>query len=500
MPTRSVLSTTIRTALSRLLLLTLPLAGSAHAQAPDATAATLQGYFSQCHAVHVCNGSFLVARDGKIVYQAAFGQAGAAGEGALTTAHAFDIGSISKQFTAAAILRLADRGKLRLDDAVATHLPGFPYPRMTLRQLLTHTSGVPDVMAHYTQLLRSGKATAPLLGDDAVQVLTASAATPKTAPGERFEYSNTGYLLLAQVVTQVSGTTFAAFLHREFFAPLGMSHTRVRMPDNEAAIAPRAYGFTPTADGQRRPQDQLPGFYMQGAGGIYSTTGDLLRWSQALRDGTAMSANGWREATTPTRLNDGSSVPYGFGLGLRTSPLQQARIAHSGQWRAFKADLSQFPAQDIDIVLLTNNGEDDSVDAARDAIEAILAGKPYPAVKEPIDWPLREHLQRNDADALRQWLDAQRSATPARYDIPEDKLNELGYRLLEAKQIDKALVLMRFNQETHPQSMNALDSLADAYLEAGERDAAIRQVKRMLELKPESRRAQDRLKVLLESK
>lgn len=498
MPARSVLSAAICTALPRLLLLALPLAGIAHAQAPDATAAELQEYFSQCHAVHVCNGSFLVARDGKIVYQGAFGDAGAAGDGALTTAHAFDIGSISKQFTAAAILRLAGRGKLRLDDAVVKHLPGFPYPRMTLRQLLNHTSGVPDVMAHYTQLLRSGKVAAPLLGDDAVQVLAASAATPKAAPGERFEYSNTGYLLLAQVVAHVSGVPFASFLQREFFDPLGMPHTRVRMPGNEAAIAPRAYGFTLAADGTKHPQDQLPGFYMLGAGGIYSTADDLLRWSRALRDGTAMSASGWREATTPVRLNDGGSVPYGFGLGLRASPLQQARIAHGGHWRAFKADLSQFPTQDIDIVLLTNNGEDDSVDAARDAVEAILADKPHQAVKEPIDWPLRERLQRDDADALRQWLDAQRTATPARYDVPEDKLNELGYRLLETKQIDKALVVMRFNQETHPESMNALDSLADAYLAAGDRDAAIRQVKRMLEIKPESRAAQDRLKALLE--
>jgi CubicO group peptidase (beta-lactamase class C family) len=501
MPTRSALSAAIRTALPRLLALALPLAGAAHAQVPDAdAAAALQGYFSQCHAVHVCNGSVLVARDGKVLYAAAFGDAGAAGQGPLTTAHAFDIGSISKQFTAAAILRLAERGKLRVDDAVADHLPGFPYPRMTLRQLLTHTSGVPDVMAYYTQVLRGGKFAAPLMADDAVQVLAASGTVPKSAPGERFEYSNTGYLLLAQVVAQVSGLPFASFLQREFFDPLGMSHTRVRMPANEAAIAPRAYGFTPTSDGQRRAQDQIPGFYMLGAGGIYSTAGDLLLWSKALRDGKAMSVSSWREATTALRLNDGSSVPYGFGLGLRVSPLQQPRIEHGGHWRAFKADLARFPAQDIDVVLLTNNGEDDSVDAARDAVEAILAGKPYSPVKEPIDWPLRERLQRDDAATLRRWLDAQRTAKPARYDVPEDKLNDIGYRLIEAKQVDKALAVMRFNQETHPASMNALDSLADAYLAAGDRDAAIAQAKRMLELKPDSRAAQEKLKGLVEDK
>lgn len=345
--------------------------------------ASLRNYFSQCHAARVCNGSVLVARAGKVVYEDAFGDVGIDGQGTLSTAHAFDIGSVSKQFTAAAVLRLVDHGKLRLDDTVDRHLPGFPYPRMTLRQLLNHSAGVPDAMAHYTQLLRSGKANAPMLGEDVVQVLAATAAVPKSAPGERFEYSNTGYLLLARVVSHVTGLSFADFLQREFFGPLRMSNTGLRMPGNEAGIAARAYGFRGAADGQRRPYDQIPGFYMQGAGGIYSTVGDLLIWSRALRSGVAMSANAWREATTPTRLQDGSLVPYGFGFGLRPSALQQPRISHGGHWRAFKAELSHLPAQDIDIVILSNNGEDKGVDAASRAVEAILASQAYEPVQKP---------------------------------------------------------------------------------------------------------------------
>ncbi|TYQ07348.1 UNVERIFIED_ORG: CubicO group peptidase (beta-lactamase class C family) [Zoogloea ramigera] len=358
--------------------------GGFHAQAHSSdVTASLRNYFSQCHAARVCNGSVLVARAGKVVYEDAFGDVGIDGQGTLSTAHAFDIGSVSKQFTAAAVLRLVDHGKLRLDDTVDRHLPGFPYPRMTLRQLLNHSAGVPDAMAHYTQLLRSGKANAPMLGEDVVQVLAATAAVPKSAPGERFEYSNTGYLLLARVVSHVTGLSFADFLQREFFGPLRMSNTGLRMPGNEAGIAARAYGFRGAADGQRRPYDQIPGFYMQGAGGIYSTVGDLLIWSRALRSGVAMSANAWREATTPTRLQDGSLVPYGFGFGLRPSALQQPRISHGGHWRAFKAELSHLPAQDIDIVILSNNGEDKGVDAASRAVEAILASQAYEPVQKP---------------------------------------------------------------------------------------------------------------------
>lgn len=362
----------------------------AQAHSSDVTA-SLRSYFSQCHAARVCNGSVLVARAGKVVYEDAFGDVGIDGQGTLSTAHAFDIGSVSKQFTAAAVLRLVDHGKLRLDDTVDRHLPGFPYPRMTLRQLLNHSAGVPDAMAHYTQLLRSGKANVPMLGEDVVQVLAATAAVPKSAPGERFEYSNTGYLLLARVVSHVTGLSFADFLQREFFGPLRMSNTGLRMPGNDAGIAARAYGFRVAADGQRRPYDQIPGFYMQGAGGIYSTVGDLLIWSRALRSGVAMSANAWREATTPTRLQDGSLIPYGFGFGLRPSALQQPRISHGGHWRAFKAELSHLPAQDIDIVILSNNGEDKGVDAASRAVEAILAGQAYEPVQKPGSKALSEN-------------------------------------------------------------------------------------------------------------
>ncbi len=472
-----------------------PLSGFAAATPEPAT--VLADYFRQCHAVQVCNGSFLVVKGDEVLYEAALGDASADGAQALTPAHTFDIGSISKQFTAAAIVRLAEQQKLGLDDVVAKHLTDFPYPDMTLRQLLTHTSGVPDVMPYYSQLLRSGNAAGPVTANNVVQVLATKKLPPRFASGTRFEYSNTGYLLLAQVVAHASGQAYESYLDQEFFKPLGMASTRARLPDNDAQIQPRAYGFRVSASGKRQAFDQIPQFYMLGAGGIYSTAKDLQRWARALREGKVMNADHWKDATTPVRLNDGSSVPYSFGMGLRPSPLGQSRVSHSGHWRAFKADLTLLPAQALDIILLTNNGEDDSVDHARDAVEAIVAGKPYAMVKESIHLPLTRRLQADDADALRKWLNDERHASPLRYTLLEDKVNELGYALLERKEIDKAIVLMEFNRDVHPTSMNAYDSLADAYLAKGDRDAAIEQVRKMIALKPDSKPAQEKLKKLL---
>lgn len=473
-------------------ILVLPLAASA-ASSPEAA---LADYFRQCHAAQVCNGSFLVARGDQIMYEAALGRAAAEGGQALTPTHAHDIGSIAKQFTAAAIVRLAERGKLGLDDQVTKHLAGFPYPDMSLRQLLTHTSGVPDVMPYYSRLLRAGKATAPVVMDDAVQVLISQRLAPGFPPGARFAYSNTGYLLLAQIVTQASGIDYAQYLDQEFFKPLGMLHTRVRMPANDTEIRPRAYGFRVSASGQRQAFDQIPQFHMIGAGGIYATARDLHCWAQALLDGKVMSAAHWIEATTPVRLTDGTSKPYGFGMALRPSPLGQTRFSHGGHWRAFKADLTLQPAQNLAIVLLTNNGEDDSIDLARDAVEAIVAGRPHTPVREPIHFPLSRRLQSDDADALRKWLSDERLASPARYSFLEDKINELGYALLERKETDKAVVVMEFNRNCHPGSLNAHDSLADAYLAKGDRHGAIAQYRRMLELKPDSKKAREKISTL----
>lgn len=466
------------------------------ARAPDAgptRSAEVARYFENCHAVKVCNGSFLVTQHGKVVYQGALGEADASAQVALTVEDAFDIGSISKQFAAAAVLRLVDRGQLALDDPAIKYLPQLPYADITLRQLLTHTSGVPDVFPMYTQMFKRGEVTAPMRGDEAVALLVEHKAPLRFAPGAAFEYSNTGYILLAQIVGHVAGMDYADFLQREFFAPLGMTHTRVRLPGNEAQIQPRAWGFIVRPDGSRKPFDQIPNFYPVGPGDIYSITHDLQRWADALQQGRAMSKANWALATTPARLSDGSTVPYGFGFKLVDSALGQPMVTHGGDWRGFKSDLTLLPEQGIQIVMLTNNSQDDSVEAARDAVEAILAGQPRPTLRMSVHWDLYKQAERLDAEQLKRWLDQQWVAVPQRYDFPGQPLEQVAGALLKREATDKALTVLEFNARIHPSSLDALDSLADVYREMGNRQAAIEQVQKMIALKPDSRRLRQRL-------
>jgi len=336
--------------------------------ATDAKAGLSVGaYVHRCHERGECNGTYLVARGGRIIFRGAVGTASADGQTRLDPGFAFDIGSIAKQFTAAAVVRLAERGRLRLDDPVATHLAGFPWPGITIRQLLNQTSGVPDVMPHYTKRILDGATQGPVDLSDIVQVLKDAKLPPAAAPGTVFAYSNTGYALLGRIVEVASGKSYATFLQDEFFVPLGMRHTWVRTPavDTPPGVD-RAYGMR---HGGAKPFDQVPHLYLYGPGGIYATADDLLIWADALSRGKVMSAPYWTMATTPVTLPDGSISAYGFGFDLARSAAGARRISHGGHWRGFKADLSIYPENDVVVVILTNDGEDDEVEHARDDIE-----------------------------------------------------------------------------------------------------------------------------------
>jgi CubicO group peptidase (beta-lactamase class C family) len=333
---------------------------------PAAAADAFQDWLSQCHAARVCNGVYLVARDGQPVFTGAVGDAGDAARTALTVESAFDIGSISKQMTAVAVLKLAEHGRLAVDDRVILHLPDFPYPEVTIAQLLSHSSGIPDVLGDYAARLRPGPDERPALatidGTDIVPFLAALAKPADAAPGEAYAYNNTGYMVLASLVETVSGQPFGEYLQTALFQPLGMTHTVLRTPGTERAIRNRVAAFDPRPDDERRPYDQIPGLYIRGAGGLYSTVGDLLTWQNAL-DRQFLSAELWRRAITPVRLADGSTAPYGFGFNLKPDVQGEPRISHAGHWRGFKADLSSYAASRIVVIQLTNNGEDESVDA-----------------------------------------------------------------------------------------------------------------------------------------
>lgn len=402
----------MRFSIAPLTLLTMVSVTPASAQsAPPAQ--RIRAYLDQCHTAHVCNGAYLVARKGKPIFIGAVGDAGDAARTPLTADNAFDIGSISKQFTAMAVLKLAMQHKLALTDKVAVHVRDFPFSEVTIQQLLTHTSGIPDILDQYTARLRAGPKE-PILGTDVVEMLARSDRAPTSPPGAKFKYNNTGYMVLALVVQDVARQPLSDYLNRNFFKPLGMANTHLRIPANEAAIAHRALGFRTAADGSRRPLDQIPNFYVQGSGGIYSTVEDLLRWENALTAGRVIPLALWRQAITPVRLSDGTTYPYGYGLTLKPTKAATPRIYHDGDWRAFKANLAHYPNTDVTIVQLTNNAEDDTVDVNEVALAKLAVGDSVPPVPTLAGPAIFESL--GDLAKARAWFSQRRFAHRARED------------------------------------------------------------------------------------
>ncbi len=458
------------------------------------TQAAFRVYLDRCHAAHVCNGAYLAARNGKTIFVGAVGDAGDPARTPLTADSAFDIGSISKEFTAAAVLQFVDHGRLGLDDTVAAHLPGFPYPDITVRQLLSHSSGIPEILDHYGMQLDAGNLSAPITTRDAVSVLAEEHKPLLFAPGTRFEYSNTGYIVLSLLVEHMTGQSFGAYLKKTLFDPLGMDHTRLRAPADDP-IPNRAYGFRDSPVGDRRPYDQIPDFYVQGAGGVYSTVGDLARWQYALNTGRVLSPALYAQATTPATLPNGKISPEGLGFGLRPDTAGHARIQHGGDWRAFKADLSYLPDQHLTLVQLTNNAQDDSVDDHVAMLAALALGEPVPPVEPSIIWALPDRLGKGEA-AVRAWFDQELAAKPRRYVIDDRDLNQLGYDLLRHERPADAVTVFGLLVRAYPDKPNGYDSLADGYEALGKHDAAVAAMRKALALDPASIRYRRHLAAL----
>jgi len=294
---------------------------------------------------HVSAGTFmgtvLVARDGAVVLDKAYGMANLELEVPNTTATKFRLGSITKQFTAASILLLEERGKLKIDDKVKAYLPDAPmaWDRITVFNLLTHTAGIPNFtsFADYGTIKLSARTAE-------ASVAAVRDKTLDFGPGEKMSYSNSGYLVLGAIIEKVSGQSYEKFVADNIFTPLGMNDSGY--DSNTALIKRRASGYI------RTPAGYVNAGYIHmsiphAAGALYSTTGDLLKWEQALFAGKVVSKASLDRMITPFK-ND-------YALGL-TSALDKGRrvIAHGGGIDGFNTHLAYYPETRTVIVALSN--------------------------------------------------------------------------------------------------------------------------------------------------
>lgn len=305
----------------------------------------------QCYASEGKPGQVIqLMRNNKLVYAKAFGVANIESNTELSLDDSLQIGSVTKQFTAAAILLLAEQGKLKLSDTLDAFLPDYPTGqyKITLQQMLNHTSGLAnyldnsETMAMAKNYAELDTVVAQLAKDDMV-----------FAPGSQYQYSNTAYILLGKVIEVASKQSYQQFMHTHIFAKAGMTDTYVVTSKNNRT---KASGYTRK---QENPDSYFAADYVDyswihAAGAIASTTNDMAKWSHALATGKVIQSSSYQLMTTITKLTDGSEVPYGLGVDIYPISGQKV-ISHRGGVPGFQSWSAYFPEQNVYGIILSND-------------------------------------------------------------------------------------------------------------------------------------------------
>jgi CubicO group peptidase (beta-lactamase class C family) len=313
--------------------------------------------------------SLAICRDGHVVKARGFGLANVELDVPVKPETVFQSGSVGKQFTAMAVLMLVEEGKLGLDDPLPKHFPNSPsaWKDITVRHLLTHTSGIPDW--EYKELDYRRDYTEDQL------VKVAQKLTLDFAPGTRWSYSNTGYVLLGVLIRKASGIFYGDFLKERVFLPLGMESTRII---SEADIVKnRAAGYA-LRKGKLENQEWVsPTLNTTADGSLYLTALDLARWDAALGAGRLLKKESYGLMWSPVRLAEGTTYPYGFGWGLDVQRGER-EIAHGGSWQGFRTAIARYPDRKLTVIALANLAEAEPEHVAR-----TVAGLVEPALAEP---------------------------------------------------------------------------------------------------------------------
>jgi len=315
-----------------------------------------------------------VVDHGKVVKAEGYGYANVEHDVPVRPETVFQSGSLGKQFTAATVMTLVEEGKLALDDPIAKYFPEAPaaFRAITVRHLLTHTSGIPDYTEGTIDLKRD------YTEDELARM--AFGLELEFAPGSRWNYSNTGYLMLGVLVRRASGRFYGDVLRDRVFTPLGMKTARII--SEEDIVPNRAAGYRLVGGELKNQEWVAPKLNTTADGSLYFTVLDLIAWDKGLRAGAVLKPESWAAVFRPVRLNSGKTFPYGFGWSIEEAggrPL----VEHGGSWQGFKTHIARYLGDDLTIIVLANLAEAEP-DRFVSGIAAIFDPKLAPPVSGPI--------------------------------------------------------------------------------------------------------------------
>jgi len=447
------------------------LVGCAGLTAQDPT--QLQAYLAEHHALERFNGAALVVDGGEVVYEGAFGVANADWQIANEVETKFRLASVSKQFTAMMTLLLVDEGKIDLGEPITRYLADYPAEigeQVNVHHLLNHTSGIPN----YTNRPGFMQQDAMRVHDLSEFIVEYCSDSLEFEPGAYFHYSNSGYAILAAIIEEVTGQSYATALRERIFEPLGMQNSG--HDDQSAVLGNRAQGYYELL-GKKRNARYLDASSFVGAGSLYSTVGDLWKWHRALNARELLSGELERKMFTPGQGD------YGYGWFIDSKDDAPPVHWHGGIVSGFSTILMRSPELDRCIILLCNTSESATREIAQ-GIMQILDGKTPEAPGAKPDWTLARRILQ---DGIEAGFDEFSSiAQGIRDHRIEAGINVFAYRLMGLGRLDDAILLLQFNVQAFPESANAWDSLGEAYLQGRERQLAIDCYAKALALNPTS--------------
>ncbi len=483
------------------LLLVVALSSSFYlAKAQEKTKSeNLDELFSYCYENGIFNGTVHITNDGKTLLNKAYGFSDIEKTEELKTSSSFYLASLSKHFTAFSIALLEDDGKLKYDDAVRQYLQDFPYPNITIKHLLHHTSGIPEYQKMLNQqrerlTVRFEKTGKKITNIELAGIISKLELPLDFQPGTNFEYSNSGYMYLALIVEKVSGNDFANFLENRIFRPLQMTSSGL-IGDDNAENAVSAYKTNPYGE---KVLSDIPNFFgIYGDGGIYSSVADLKKWDISLRNHTFLNKEK-SLALYETPLVNGKAGPYGKGWFVRLLPFNGAKaVTHSGIFVGYTNSIFRELDNVTTSIVLSNNGHKSNGEINR-ALVRILYNMPFEFPKIPASKILSQILLTEGVQKAEVFYENQKSNN--KYDFSEPEMNRLGYDLLELSKKEEALAIFKMNVKAHPESANVYDSLGEAYLKSGKKEWALNNYRIALEKDPKNLNAKKIIEQLTQSK
>lgn len=457
------------------------------------------------------NGNVLVAEKGNIIYQHSFGYADAEHKLLNTDQTVFNLASVSKTFTAVAILQLKQKGKIKLDDPFVKFFPEFPWPEITLRHLLSHTSGLPDYQI-FEKPYQDNPAKIYAL-TDLIQSFKNDKRGLLFKPGEKFSYSNTGFGLLALLVEKLSGMKFQDYLAKYIFTPAGMVHTYIQSPllpvaDNNRAIR---YDFLSYSPASLRRIDSVKKDYIDafilggilGPTGIISNTGDMLKFDQSLYRAKLLKLETLKEAFIPMVLNNGEKATagwantksyYGLGWMILCDSSYGKIVWHSGGGPGMVTFFLRNITRNQTIVVLDNVTHRQLHQEGVNAFY-IMNGGPLFTEKKSLAKAYVIALHQKGADEGAVLFNELKTDT-LHYFMDEKELNRLGLDLFSDGFQIEALEALKLNTFLFPLSFNVYDSYAEVLAGVGKKEESIKMYKKSIELNPNNESGKRALKII----